>query len=339
MTSRWLDAAAEAAAEVGPGDEHPLLRMLGPFHAMFQMENEQAMQLLTERYDDPDPWVAAMARTMRTALMVNFGHHHDEAQADAEDALRRFEALGERWGTSLSLGVLAQLTGLRGEHAAAAGFYRRSIALASELGTHEDTPQFLAALGLELLMVGDLDGARAALAEGHRIADAVGMAESLTAVAFAEGELARRTGDNAAARRWLERAAEHAGATGVASQWRASAEAAIGHLDAAEGDLASARRRLDFTLQTALASMDAPIVAHVLVAVADLSVRAGDADRAAAMLGAVESILGLAEPALPERARVAAATRAALGEAGFAAGYARGRRVRMADVADLAALT
>jgi predicted ATPase/DNA-binding SARP family transcriptional activator len=338
VTSRWLDLAAEAASAVPPGEEDALLRLLGPFHAMFRMENEHAMELLRRRYEDPDPWVAAMARSMHTALMINFGGGQDEARADGEEALRRFEALGERWGTSLSLGVLAQLTGIRGDHAASAGFYQRSLALAGELGTQEDAPQLLGALAVELLELGDLDGCRAALAEGHRIAGEIGMAESRSAIAFSEADVARRTGDLATARLWLDRAAEVASTPGVASQWRAAVAALLGQLDAIAGDMPSARARLADGVQTALASMDAPILALVLVPVADYLLRRGEPERAAVLLGATEGILGLPEPAVPDRPRLAAAARAVLGDERYQAAYERGRRATMADVADLAAL-
>jgi len=334
----WMESALAAAAEVDPDVDDALLRILAPFHAMFCGDQDRAMRLLAERYGDPDPWVAAMVRTMHSALLVNAGTRHAEAEADCTDALLRFERLGERWGTSLCLGTLAQLTGLRGEHAGAAGYYRRSIALAAELGTYEDTPQFMTQLALEEQMLGEPDRARATMDEARRISARVGLAESRAAVAYCEGELARRSGDLAGARRWLLDATEIAHNAGVAGQWRASVQAAFGHLEVAEGDLAAARRRLAEALDTAVSSMDAPIVAQVLIAAADMYLQVGEPGRAATLLGAISAILGLPGPALPDWGRITAAARDALGPAGYAAGYGAGLDSTLAGVTDLAAL-
>jgi hypothetical protein len=67
----------------------------------------------------------------------------------------------------------------------------------------------------------------------------------------------------------------------------------------------------------AVASVDSPVVAQVLVGVADLAMREGDAPRAATLLGASMGVRGAPDLSLSDEVRVTAAARAALGDAGF----------------------
>ena len=348
--SDWLRAATEATAAAkaagsagtaaDPAARHPMLRLLGPFQAlMATSDQDRALGLLRELYDDEDPWLAAIARVMHAAVAVNLGRRYTEAEADLLVALDTFRQVGERWGLSLTFGVLSQLTGLGGDHARAAGYLQESLALAAELGAEEDVPQLGAALVHELWMSGQTGRAAEALAEACRRAERAGLPESLAAVYYTAGELARRTGDPDTARDHLRQAAAAAAAPGVARQWRAGIAGALGWLDLAAGDLDAARATLTEALQTALASVDAPIIAQILVAVADLAVCSGDPARAAALLGATESILGLPEPSLLDLPRVAAAARKALGERAFTEAYQSGRGTTMQTVQGLAGLT
>jgi len=353
--AEWLRsaraAAAEAAdsaevadpAEAGPDGAdsagHPMLRLLGPFETMFSAADQAgALVELRARFDDSEPWVAAVARVMHAAVAVNLGHPPAEAEADCRVAMDRFAAIGERWGMSVTLSVLGQLTGLRGEHAASAAHFEKALALAAELGAEEDIPQVGTALANELWLSGQQERAVQVVADARRRAERVGLPETLAAVYYAEGELARRAGDTDTARDRLTRAAAAAAAPGVARQWRAAIAGSLGSAEAAAGELATARVRLGEALATAVASVDAPIIAQVLVGIADLALRTGDPARAAALLGATESILGLPEPALVDRPEVVAAARGALGEPAFTDAYRSGHDATMHTVQALAGL-
>jgi tetratricopeptide (TPR) repeat protein len=291
-------------------------------------------------YDDPDPWVAAIARVMRAAIAINLGTDSVPAAAECRTALEAFTALGERWGMSLAHSVLGQFLGVRGDHAAAAEHYERALELTAELGAEEDRPQLGGVLAHELWVLGETDRAREVLAEARRRAERVGLAESLGAVDYVEGEFARRSGDLAAARELLERAAVAAATPGVARQWRAGVAGSLGAVALAEGDLAAARAHLAHAVTEAVGSADAPVIAQVLVPVAELAVRTGDPARAAALLGAAEGILGLPEPpSLTDGPRVTAAALAALGDTAFAEAYQSGRSATIPTIPALAALT
>ncbi|MCW3845297.1 AfsR/SARP family transcriptional regulator, partial [Micromonospora yasonensis] len=93
-------------------------------------------------------------------------------------------------------------------------------------------------------------------------------------------------------------------------------------LDAVDGDLVAARAHHDLALDLALGSQDAPVVGAVLVGFADLALRLDRPAAAARLLGAASGVRGGPDHAILDRPRVAAAARAALGEAGFAEAYA-----------------
>ncbi|MGH8826689.1 MAG: hypothetical protein ACRDVZ_03615, partial [Jiangellaceae bacterium] len=85
-----------------------------------------------------------------------------------------------------------------------------------------------------------------------------------------------------------------------------------------EGDLDSAGARRAEALDIALGSGDDALVSQVLVGVADQAVRHGFTREAAQLLAASEVIGGGPDLSRPDRARVAAVARAALGESQFA---------------------
>jgi tetratricopeptide (TPR) repeat protein len=316
-----------------------MLRLLAPFEAMFSdTDQDMALVQLRDRYDDADPWVAAIARVMHGAVAGNLGQWHAEVEADCREAMVRFKEIGERWGMSLALSVLAQVYGLRGEHATAAAHLERALELMAELGAEEDISQVSTGLAHEMWLLGRVAEAKTVLADARRRAERVGLPEALGAVYFTEGEFARRAGDLDAARDHLRRATAVAAAPGVARQLRAAIAGMQGWVEVAAGDLDGARAIFAEALATAVASVDAPIIAQVLVGVADLALQTGDPARAAALLGATESLLGLPEPSLIDRPRVAATALAALGEPAFTEAYQRGRGTTIQTVQTLADL-
>src|SRR5262249_5062158 len=151
----------------------------------------------------------------------------------------------------------------------------------------------------------------------------LGMPELRTWVAFACSDLARLDGDLATARAELALAAELCGERGVAPQLRALVASGHGDVSAAAGDLDAARAHHAEAMAQAQSSMDAPVIADVLVGVADLAMHEGDPARAATALGASLAIRGAPDLSLPDAARITTEARAALGDAGFAEAFER----------------
>jgi predicted ATPase len=341
----WFAAAVELAERVERPD-HPLLRLIGPLEKVLSTYGRtsydiggDALDAMDELAGDGDPWVRGTALVMRAHAVLNAGRRHDQAEVDFRAGLDAFRELGERWGMSFSLCSLADLMAWRGEIAGAIDMYREAIALFSQLATNEDLVAYRLRLASMLSRLGRHEDAGAELARARRDADRTGLPESLAGVAHASGDFARRRGELALAGTELARASAVAAYTTVAPQFRAMVATSRGFLAAAEGDEEVAAGLHAEALDWALRSLDAPVIAHVLVGLADTARARGDAVHAAALLGAGVAVRGGPDLSNEDAERVAAATRAELGDEKYAESYARGLSTTIETVRELAGLT
>jgi hypothetical protein len=139
-------------------------------------------------------------------------------------------------------------------------------------------------------------------------------------------------GDLDAARAHLDRGAEIAARPGLPGQLAALIGSSLGYLAAEEGDLATARGRHDRALQVALRTGDGPVVAQVLVGLADQAQREGDPLRAATLLGAAEGVRGTTDRSISDEFRVAEAVRGTLTPAEWDDAFQRGRGATLATL-------
>ncbi|MFG3601762.1 BTAD domain-containing putative transcriptional regulator [Micromonospora chersina] len=338
VSREWLDRAAELSR--GREHEHPLLRLAGPITAAFAANFQPpAMAAVTPLFDDPDPWVAGIARLLRAHVLLNGGLPDSDAEADLRAGLAHYRRAGDRWGMSFSLTSLADLLDRRGQAAEATPYHEEAMGYFEELGVREDVPEMRLRLAFNLWRRGDRDRAWAELDRAVHEADISGSDETRAALAYGKAELLRAEGDRTGARACLTEGARLVGDRSIAPQWRALNASTLAVLDAADGDLVSARTRHDQALKLAVGSQDAPVVAAVLVGYADLALRLDRPAAAARLLGAATGIRGGPDHAVLDRARVEAAARDALGEAGFAEAYAGGLGYRWETAAEAVAVT
>jgi predicted ATPase/DNA-binding SARP family transcriptional activator len=338
----WFAAAADLAAAI-PDSREPVLRLIGPLGALFGAfatgRRQPSPAVFDEAVADPEPWVSAAARVLRGHVTVNDGRQHAQAEEDFLAATGIFTGLGERWGLAIALGGLAMLEGWRGEHAAAAGHYRRAVELATELGSTEDEITFRLLLTRELWLLGERKVAHAELVRAERDAERLRLPEVIALGAYTAGDLARLEGRPEAARAALLRVVEHEGPLDMAQTVRAQAATGLGYLAAADGDLAAARGWHDKALETARSSSDAPVIAQALTGLADLALREDAPDFAAELLGASLAVRGTTDRSGLDEKRVTYDVRAMLGDARYADAYQRGQRVTMDTLATLVELT
>ncbi|MGY0005533.1 AfsR/SARP family transcriptional regulator [Micromonospora sp. I033] len=338
VSREWLDRAVELSR--GREHEHPLLRLAGPIAAAFSTNFQPpAVAAMVALFDDPDPWVAGIARLIRAHALLNGGLPDSDAEADLRAGLAHYRRVGDRWGMSFSLTSLADLLDRRGEAASATAYHEEAMTYFEELGVREDVPEMRLRLAHNLWRRGDRDRAWAELDRAVHEAELSGSAETRAAVAYGRAELLRAEGDRAGARACLTEGARLLGDRSIAPQWRALNASTLAVLDAADGDLVSSRTRHDQALKLAIGSQDAPVVAAVLVGYADLALRLDRPAAAARLLGAATGIRGGPDHAVLDRARVEAAARDALGEAGFAEAYAGGLAYRWETAAEAVAVT
>jgi predicted ATPase/DNA-binding SARP family transcriptional activator len=337
----WFRRSVELA-EAEHADGHPLLRLIEALNELMLTYGghrvEPQYRHLTDLIEnEEDPWVAGTARAMRAHAFLNAGQQHAEAEADFRAGLAAFRTVGERWGMSFALCSLADLVAWRGDFETAIAYYEEANALFAELVTNEDLVRYRLSLAGVHMNLGRHEQAAAVLAEAERDAERSGLPESSAAVAHARADFARLAGDLGEARRQLTVATELATHPKgmIAPQFRALVESSWGYLAAATGDLDGAAAHQAEAMALALGSNDAPVIAMMLVGLADLALHRGEPHRAAVLLGASEGVRGAKDLSLPDYVRVEAEVRAVLREDDFAAAYAEGRATTAATVRDL----
>ncbi|MEV6727572.1 BTAD domain-containing putative transcriptional regulator [Streptomyces sp. NPDC051364] len=296
---------------------HPVVRFLGPVDRMLRSAaagRPAPADTWDELLADADPWVRAQGRLEGARTLLGAGGSPALAEQAIEEALAGFRALGERWGASFALTVLADLVARRGDFAAALGHYDQAVRVVGEIGVLEDRLHALIRQAQLSWLAGDPAGSAAALARAEQDAAAAGWPESIAVLAHGKAELACWTGKFPEARAELARAEAAIAGISVHPVFRAMALDTRGHLDAAEGELDEARAWRAQALDLALGSGHAPTVAQVLVGVADQAVREDRPEQAARLLAAALAVRGGPDHGRPDAARVENAARAALGE-------------------------
>lgn len=326
------------------GSRHPVVRFLEPLERLLRGadgDGAAPSDAWAGLLADEDPWVRAQAGLEGAKTLLGAGGPPARARASIEAALAGFRGLGERWGTSFALTLLADLVARLGDHRAAIGHYEEAVAVIGELGVVEDRLYAWVRQAQLCLLAGDPAGSAAVMDRAERDAVAAGWPEALAMMAHGKADLARWNCEPASARAELARAREAVRKVSVHPVFEVVVLDSLGYLDAADGELAAARTHRAEALELAVACGHAPTLAQVLVGVADQAVRLDRPREAARLLAAALAVRGGPDHARPDAARVEGAARAALGDA-FEE-YARyedaGDAPRPAVVRDLARVT
>jgi predicted ATPase/DNA-binding SARP family transcriptional activator len=304
------------ATRLAEGLDHPgpLLRYMVGMGKLFQTGRKaasvtDAMQSLIA---DTDPWVRAATRLSRVRMLGAA-----DAEADIEQALVEYRSIGERWGMSYALLSLADLAARRGDLARALDYNDRALVVIAELGNVEDLVLIRAKQAQLYWLVGDSVSLEDEMARAESEAQRAGWPDAVAGIAFAKGELARWSGDDAEARLQLTHAQATLQAIGIDPVFRAMILDSLGYLDATDGALESAGARRSEALAIALDSGDPALVGQVFVGIADQAARRGHPSLAVQLLAASEKVSGGPDRSRPDGARVETAARSALGEASF----------------------
>jgi predicted ATPase/DNA-binding SARP family transcriptional activator len=246
-----------------------------------------------------DAWTRAVVRLVRA--MLGLGDQH------ADDALERFDELGDGWGMVQTLAVLAQRAEAQGRFTDAAAGLERAARIADERRLPEIALASRAQLANVTMLLGDHNRAREL---HHDVLDRARAGRFDDVVALAHlglGMIARRDGDIGEAERHHAAALDGYGRfgdlPGVASPGIALARCHLGFCAAERGDAAAAYDVLGGARVHAEASpepRDRALLAEALAA-ADLA--AGDALGAVRRIGwAAQLRRSLGFPLPPEEA-------------------------------------
>jgi predicted ATPase/DNA-binding SARP family transcriptional activator len=309
---------------------NPLLGLVAPLERMLQAP-DAFLPAWEPLLDSEDPWVRALARLQLGKMRIMLGQGGRDADAYLEMALAEFRAIGERWGISFALTELADRIAVRGELAGACEYYEQAIAVVTEVGAIEDAIRMRSRQAQLYWLLGDEDSSAAAIAEAQRCAERVTWPDALAELALSKAELARWGGNAEEAYRQLGVAATMLGDEAEQAWIRAVTHDLLGYL---ADDLGEARAHRAAAYQAASEAGHAPLIAQVLVGIADLALRGERYEQAARLLAASANVRGLPDRSQPDVARIEQATRRRLGEALFAAARQEGAQASWRELVE-----
>ncbi|MFU8850770.1 BTAD domain-containing putative transcriptional regulator [Micromonospora sp. SL1-18] len=270
-----------------------------------------------------DPWTRALG-SLGLGMMWLLDGRFDRSRAALTVALDGFRALGERWGTILTLTSLAEVAYRAGEPTAATGPLDEALRLADELGSTLDMAELLRTRADGRLGAHDLAGAEDDYRRVVTLAQPAGAPELLAAAHLGFGEIARRRGDLTEARQLGEQAlAECPAGWFGAEVVRLAALVALGQTAEAAGDPTTARLRYRQVLGATVGAWDPPLLTAALEGLAGPVLRRGADERAVVLLGALTALLPGAVAAA-HATPMAAVARDRLGDTAYERAFARG---------------
>jgi tetratricopeptide (TPR) repeat protein len=333
QVAEWIHEAYRYSQRSQHGS--PLLELVAPLERMLQAPGSTALSAWESVLGSEDPWVRALARLQLGKMRIMTGQGGREADTYLEGALAEFRAIGERWGISFALTELANWIAVRGEFADACEYYEQAIAVVIEVGAIEDVIQMRSLQAQLYWLLGDKASSATAIAEAQRWAERVTWPDALAELALAKAELARWAGNPGEARKQLAIATAVLGNEAEQPSIRALRYDLLGYL---AGDLDEARAHRSAACAAAAEAGHAPLIARVIVGVADLALRSGQYEQAARLLGASIGVRGLPDRSLPDADRIEQAVRHRLGDAGFTEAMQEGTQASWRELAQLAEL-
>ncbi|MET8335624.1 BTAD domain-containing putative transcriptional regulator [Streptosporangium canum] len=313
------------------GYRNPLLGFVAPLERMLQ-EPTGFLPAFEPLIADDDPWVRAQARLTRGRLRLTLGGDETDVDTDIEIALTGFRTLGDRWGISLALTFLADRLVMRGEFARACEHYEEAVAALTEVGAPEDVVGLRARQAQLYWLLGDERSSTSAMAEAQRCADGIAWPDTLAELALSKAQLARWRGEPDTAHQHLATVRAMLDNEELGHFLRAKTMDLYGYL--AE-DLGKARAHRSEAFRAAVESTYPPLIAEVLVGIADLALRQGQYEQAVRLLAASDGVRGTPDRSQPDVSRIAGDTRNRLGETVFTEATRAGRRRDWRELAEI----
>ncbi|MFD0163652.1 BTAD domain-containing putative transcriptional regulator [Streptomyces decoyicus] len=310
---------------------HPAMGLVAPVERMLQAPGA-FLPAWEPLLDDEDPWVRALARLHLGKMRIVLGHDGRDADAYLEEALTEFRALGERFGISFALTELADRIAVRGDFAGACAHYEEAIAVVTEVGAAEDVMRMRSRQAQLYWLAGDKDAGAAAVAEAQRCAERVTWPGALAFLALAKAELARWGGNAEEAHRQVGVVTAVLGDEAEQASLRAVTHDLLGYL---ADDPGEARTHRAAACEAASEAGHAPLIARVLVGVADLALRHDEHEQAARLLAASAGVRGLPDLSHPDAARIEQTARRRLGDARFAEATREGMRTSWSQLVEV----
>ncbi|WP_103956635.1 BTAD domain-containing putative transcriptional regulator [Nonomuraea solani] len=329
QAAEWIHEAHRAVQR--SGHRHPMVVFVALLERMVQ-EPTEFLSAFEPLIADDDPWVRAQARYARGRLRLTLGSDETDVDSDAETAFAEFSTLGDRMGMSLALTFLADRLAMRGEFARACEHYEQAAVALTELGSAEEVVGLRARQAQLYWLLGDERSSASAVAEAERCAGGIAWPDVVAQLELAKAQLARWRGEPGKAREHLATVRVVLGGGELGDMVRAQVMDLQGYL--AE-DIEEARAHRSEAFRAAAETTYPPLIASVLIGIADLALRQGHAEQAVRLLAASDEVRGTPDRSLPDASRVAADTRDRLGETVFAEATRAGKLQDWRELAEI----
>ena len=315
-------------------ESYPVAGLLRPVYAMFIKDYGRQRLYFDQARAGRDEWLVAAAWLSAARAAENEGNLVQMRIAVAE-AVGRFRALGERWGLSNALQIVAGIRMLDGDLDGANAEYDEAGRLLAELGSHEDLSEVQLRRAEIAARRGDLAKARELSATARALAESGGtpIDRGIAAAWWADFEVT--WGDIDAARPLHTVAERHLARFGPTHPVREHLEAIVAATGAriaiADGDLPRAREQASRSYHAAAGAQDMPLLALASGTAAELALALGQPELAAELLGASAAVRGYADPTDAAAVTLAPRLRAALGADRYARCHATGQALGRAE--------
>ncbi|MGS2647574.1 BTAD domain-containing putative transcriptional regulator [Streptosporangium sp. G12] len=315
------------------GHRNSLLGFIEPLERMLR-EPTEFLPAFEPLIAGDDPWVRAQARLTRGRLRLTLDGDETDVDADIEIALAGFRTLGDRWGISMALTFLADRLAARGELARACEHYEEAGVALTEVGATEDVVGLRARQAQLYWLLGDERSSTSAMAEAQRCTGEIAWPDTLAELALSKAQLARWRGEPDEAHRHLATVRTMLGNGELSDKVRARAKIMdlYGYLTE---DLEKTRAHRAEAFRAAVETMYPPLIAEVLIGIADLALRQGRYEQAARLLAASDGVRGTPDRSQPDASRIAEDTRNRLGETAFTEATRAGGRRDWRELAEI----
>ncbi|MFD5245882.1 BTAD domain-containing putative transcriptional regulator [Amycolatopsis sp. NPDC058340] len=326
--AKWIHESYRLSTRIEK--KHPLLGLVVPLERM--LAGDEALSAWEPVLADGNAWVRALGRLHLGKTRISLGHPGREADEYLEQALDEFRAIGERFGISFALTELADRLATRGEFATACEYYEQAVTVVTEVGSVEDLIRLRSRQAQLFWLMGDEEASAAAAADAERRAERVTWPGALGMFALSQAELLHWRGETEEAAKQLDFATTVMGDEAGLGHVRAITHDLLGYFT---DDLDRSRAHRESAYQAAREVQYQPLIAHVLVGIADLALRQDAPEQAARLLGAADGLRGLPDRSRPDVTRIEETVLRRLGEAKFAEAAREGTEAdwkRLAEV-------
>ncbi|MDT7785154.1 MAG: hypothetical protein QOF58_3573 [Pseudonocardiales bacterium] len=295
----------EDCVNTGATQKYPSLAIGLPMLAFLSQNPGLARREVARAAASEDPWARAAADWALSFILVDEGDL-DAAEAARDRAYDQFVAVGDRWGSAMTLGMKAAFISHSGDNEAAIALYHKGLAVALELRSQDDAVQQRWRLAVEYARLGDHESAAREVAEAEKYVRDIGNDQMSIMIGYARAEVVLRSGRIAEARAlstsFKERATNSVVLRGFVTEWGAMLD---GRIAIAEGRPADAEPSIAVAVRTTSDRADMPDVAAVTELLALVRHAQGRDDKAFRLLGLAQALRGRLDLGDPDVRRLA----------------------------------